>query len=256
MKKLAILGIAAVTLALAAVAYGQVVNSYNVEGSTTPTRAGTKSKGVPVSVKFGFTVSAPNNQRPTPVKKYSIRFTGLVVNTNPFPKCSATTLENRGPKGCPKGSSMGKGFIENATGATSDPNDQSVECNASVEVFNSGDNKGALYVAGSPNSSNPRTKCAIELAAPIPARFIRRSTATALEFEVPESLRHPLPTLSNAVKNITSTVRKATVRRRGRTIGFFESRGGCTRGRRPITVVFTPEQGASGTDQELARCTS
>jgi hypothetical protein len=254
MKKLAIFAATALVMALAAVAYAQVTNTYDVDGSTSPSKPGTKSKPIPVSVKFNYAVGTVSGARPSPIKKYSIRFAGLIVNTNFFPKCSASTLENQGPKGCPKGSSMGKGFIENATGAKDNPNDQSVQCNASVEVFNSGDNKGALYVAGSPNSSDPRTKCAIELAAPIPTRYIRRAGATALEFEVPPSLLHPLPTLNNAVKKVSSTIRKATVKRAGKTRGYYEAQGGCKRGKRAITVVFTPEEGPTATEQHLAKC--
>ena len=255
MKKLAIFAATALVMALAAVAYAQVTNTYDVDGSTSPSRPGSKSAPVPVSVKFDYEVGTTDGKRPSPIKKYSIRFAGLIVNTNLFPKCSTSTLENQGPKGCPKGSSMGKGFIENATGATSDPNDQSVQCNATVEVFNSGDNKGNLYVAGSPNSSDPRSRCAIELAAPIPTRYVRRGGATALEFEVPASLLHPLPTLSNAVKKVTSSIRKATVKRSGKTRGYFEAVGGCTKDKkRSITVVFTPESGPTATEQHLAKC--
>ena len=252
MKKLAIFAAAALVLGLGAVAYAQVTNTYNVSGKTSPTSVGSKKKPVPVAVDFGYTVSTVSGARPSPIKKYSIRFAGLIVNTNLFPKCSTTTLENKGPKACPKGSLMGTGFIENATGATADPNDQSVQCNATVEVYNAGDNKGNLYVAGSPNATDPRKRCAIELAAPIPTRYVRRGGATALEFEVPASLLHPLPTLSNAVKKVTSKVRRATVRNKGKVRGYFESQGGCVRGKRAITVVFTPESGPTATEQHLA----
>ena len=255
-KKLAVLATGAFVLALAGNASAQVVNTYDVSASTTPASAGTKSKGVPVGVKFGFTVGTKGGERPSPVKQYSIRFGGLVVNTNAFPKCSAATLEAKGPKGCPAGAKVGSGWIENATGASSIPTDESVQCNAELGVYNAGANKGVIYVAGSPNATDARKKCAIELAAPIPAKFVKRGNATALEFKVPASLTHPLPTLSNAVKKITSTVKNVTVKRGGKTVGFFESRGGCTGGKRDISVVFSPEQGAQATAQALARCSA
>jgi hypothetical protein len=254
MKKLAIFATSALVLALAAVAYAQVVNTYTVNGSTVPRTAGSKAKPVPVGVNFEYRVGTVGGERPSPVKKYSIKFAGLNVNTAPFPKCSASTLETEGPKGCPAGSLMGTGFIENATGAKDNPNDQSVKCNATVEVYNSGSNKGTLYVAGSPNATDPRKKCAIELAAPIPAQFVRSATGTALEFTVPPSLLHPLPTLDNAVKKVTSKVRRATKKIKGRTVGFFEAIGGCVRGKRAITVTFTAENGESKRAQKLANC--
>jgi len=85
---------AAFVLSLAAFAYAQVVNTYTVTGSTSPTNAGSKKKPVPVSVKFGYEVGEASGNRPSPVKKYSIKFAGLNVNTAPFPKCSAATLQN------------------------------------------------------------------------------------------------------------------------------------------------------------------
>src|SRR5688500_11262566 len=127
--KFALVAALMLALGLTTVANARAANTYDVDGSMSPTRAGSKAKPTPVGVKFGFTVSAPDGQRPSPVKKYSIRFNGLAVNTNAFPKCSAATLESKGPKGCPAGSKMGSGFIENATGSTSNPMDQSVECN-------------------------------------------------------------------------------------------------------------------------------
>ena len=258
MRKFAAFLVAAFVLGIAAVAYGQIQNIYTVSGSTSPTRAGTKKKPVPVSVNFGYEVTEQNGNRPSPVQKYSIRFAGLIVNTDLFPKCSFSTLQNQGPSACPSGSLMGTGFIRNATGNASDPRDRSILCNAALSVYNSGNRKGVIYVAGSPNSTDERTRCAIELASPIDASFVRRSggSATALEFTVPESLRHPLPTLDNAVTSVTSKIRRATRKVKGRTRGFFESVGGCVRGKRNITVVFTPEEGASKQAQRLATCRS
>ena len=255
-KKIAVLATGVLVLAFAGNAYAQTVNTYDVNASTTPAGAGTKSKGVPVGVNFGFSVGTKGGERPSPVKKYSIRFGGLVVNTDAFPKCSAATLEAKGPKGCAAGSKVGSGWIENATGSASNPFDESVVCNAELGVYNAGGNKGVIYVAGSPNATDARKKCAIELAAPIPAKFVKRGNATALEFNVPTSLTHPLPTLNNAVKKITSKVNKLTVKRAGKTVGFFESRGGCTGGKRDISVVFSPEQGAQATAKALARCSA
>jgi hypothetical protein len=256
MRKLAIFAVTTFVLAIAAVAYAQTTNTYTVSGGTSPTRSGTKKKPVPVQVKFGYTVGTTNGNRPSPVLKYSIRFAGLSVNTKPFPKCSADTLENQGPAGCPRGSDVGSGFIQNQTGNRSNPQDKSIQCNAALTVYNSGNNRAVIYVAGDPSQTDPRRKCAIELAAPIPARFIRASggSATALEFTVPSTLLHPLPTLDNAVVSVQSTIKKVTRRVGKRRVGFFESTGGCVRNRRNITVTFTPESGTAGRAQRLAPC--
>jgi len=257
MRKLWVAGAAVLMIfAVTAIAWaqGEVTNTYVVKGSTSPAREGSARNPLPISINFDYEVGTTDGRRPSPIEKYSIRFGGTQVNTGAAARCRSSTLQNEGPSGCPRGSIVGSGFIENATGNRSDPNDQSVECNASVQVINGTGNGGNLYVAGSPNSTDPRTRCAIELAAPIPFRFVRRGAATALEFEVPDTLLHPLPTLSNAVKRVQSRVRRITRRIRGKRRGYFESRGPCARNRRLITVVFTPEEGEQATAQTNAPC--
>ena len=257
MRKLWVAGSAIILiLAVAAIAYaqGEVTNTYTVDGSTSPAREGSRSNPVPIGINFDYEVGTTDGRRPSPIEKYSIRFGGTQVNQNAAARCPDSTVQNEGPDGCPSGSIVGSGFIENATGARDNPNDQSVVCNASVQVINGTGNGGNLYVAGSPNSTDERTRCAIELAAAIPFRFVRRGAATALEFEVPDSLLHPVPTLSNAVKRVRSRVRRVTRRIRGKRRGYFESRGPCPRNRRLITVVFTPEEGEQATAQDRAPC--
>jgi hypothetical protein len=251
MRRIAVALGAVLALAVAAVAYGQAQqNTYTVTGSTSPTKAGSAKKPVPVGVKFGYQVGEASGNRPSPVKRYSIRFAGLRANTDVFPTCSTATLDRKGPSACPKGAIVGEGFIENATGAKDNPNDRSIQCNARLWVVNGGKGRANIYVKGSPGASNPREKCAIELAAPIPAKFVKRGNAQALEFDVPQSLLHPLPTLDNAVVNVTSTIKRVT--RRGK--GFFESVGGCKGGKRDISVVFTPESGSQKTASTKASC--
>jgi hypothetical protein len=251
MRKLSIAVAAMLLLGLAAVAYAQTqVNTYTVTGSVKPAKAGTSKKPVAIGLSFGYEVGEASGLRPTPVKNYSIRFDGLKTNGALFPKCSVATLEERGPDACPAGSQVGSGFIRNATGASANPADKSIVCNAAVTVWNSGKDRGALYIKGSPSSTDPRTRCAIELASPIATKFVKRGSATALEFDVPQSLLHPLSTLDNAVEEVTSI---KLVKRKGR--GYFESVGGCKGGKRKISVVFTPERGEAKTASSTARCT-
>src|SRR5688572_19529467 len=115
MKKAVIAVAAMFVVALCAVAYAQTQqNTYTVTGSTNPTRAGSSARPVPVSVRFGYQVGEASNQRPSPVRRYSIRFTGLRVNTGFFPRCAS----GRNPDDCPSRSVVGTGFITNATGAS------------------------------------------------------------------------------------------------------------------------------------------
>jgi hypothetical protein len=258
MKKFWVVGAAlTLILALAAVAIAQttVTNTYTVTGSTSPTNAGTIKKPVPISITFNYNVdSQPQGTRPNVVQKYSIRFSGVQVNTNLFPKCTQAKIESGGPEACPARSIVGTGYIVNETGTRDDPYNKSINCNAKLFVINNGNNKGTIFVRGTQTATDPRERCDINLSAPIDANFVKRGNVSALEFVVPESLRHPLPSLSNAVKSVQSTIKRVTRRYRGRTRGFYEAVGGCLRGKRRITVVFTPEQGVSQTAQTTAKC--
>jgi hypothetical protein len=247
-----LIALAALVTMLVVVPSAFAINVYTVSGNVNG-RAGTSAKPVPISLNFGYTVSTDNGNRPSPVEKYSIKFDGLRVNSNVAATCRIAASSNT-DRNCSSASRVGQGFIRNATGNSANPADRSITCNAALRVYNAGRNRATIFVQGSPSSTDPRTKCAIELSAPIPANFVRSSTGTALEFRVPQSLLHPAPGLDNAVESVTSTIRKITRRVNGRTRGFFESVGGCRAGRRAITVTFTPETGNTGRAQRLAPC--
>ena len=251
MRKFAIFAVTALVLAVAATAYAAQVNKYTVTGSTSPKTTGSKSKPKAVGIKFGYKVDEASGQRPAVVSSYAITFSGIRVNKSVASTCSASTLESQGPSGCPSKSIVGSGYIENATGATANPADKSIQCNAALTVVNESGSKGAIYVAGDPASTNPKTKCAIQLAAAIPATFKNTSKGTTLSFSVPSSLKHPgAPSISNAVTSVTSTIKNVT--KSGK--GFYEAIGGCTKGKRTISVKFTTEAGQSQTAKTKAGC--
>ena len=254
MRKMVIALTAMLVLSLAAFAYAQAtqVNTYEVEASTNPTRAGSSNSPVPISLNFNYTVGEQNNNRPAVIKKYSIRFRGVRVNPTAAGTCSRSRLESRGPDACPDRSVVGTGFIENETGATNNPSDKSIECNAALYVVNHGNMRASIYVEGDPNQTDARRRCAIQLASAIPAKFVNRSGGeSSLDFTVPDSLTHPgSPAISNAVVRVESKIKRLI--RRGR--GFFESRGGCVGGKRRVRVLFTPESGSVATETTSARC--
>jgi hypothetical protein len=112
--------------------------------------------------------------------------------------------------------------------------------------------KASIYVEGDPNQTDPRRRCAIQLASGIPAKFVNRGSENSLDFTVPDSLTHPGgPAISNAVVNVTSTIKR--ISKNGK--GFFESRGGCVGGKRRVRVLFTPENGPTVTQATTASCT-
>lgn len=251
MRKIAFLAVTAFVLVAATVAYAAQVNTYTVSGSTQPATKGSVKKPKPIGIKFGFSVGEASNNRPAVVEKYTIKFGGTKVNTKVASKCSNSTLNSKGPKGCPSKSIVGTGFIENETGATDKEADKSIQCNAALSVVNLGSNKASIFVEGDPNQSDPRRKCAITLAAGIPATFRNTRTGSELTFAVPESLRHPgSPGISNAVKKVTSTIKRIT--KNGK--GFYSAIGGCKNNKRTVTVTFRTEAGKTDKVNKLAKC--
>jgi hypothetical protein len=251
MRKIAFLAVTALVLSFAAAAYAAQVNQYTLTASTSPKTKGTTKKPKPIGISFGFKVAEASNNRPGVVEKYTIKFGGTRVNTSAAPSCKSSVLNAQGPKGCPSKSVVGTGFIENETGASNNEADKSIQCNAQLSVVNLGGGNGSIYVEGDPNQSDPRRKCAIELAAGIPAKFRNTSTGSELSFVVPESLKHPgSPGISNAVKNVSSKIKKIT--KSGK--GFYEAVGGCKNNKRTVTVTFRTESGDTDKVNKLVNC--
>jgi hypothetical protein len=252
MRKIAFLAVTALVLSFAAAAYAAQVNQYTLTASTSPKAKGTTKKPKPIGINFNFSVAEASNNRPGVVEKYVIKFGGTRVNTSAAPACKQSVLNAQGPSGCPSKSIVGTGFIENETGATNNEADKSIQCNAQLSVVNLGSGNGSIYVQGDPNQSDPRRKCAIELAAGIPAKFRNTNTGSELSFVVPESLKHPgSPAISNAVKRTQSKIKKIT--KNGK--GFYEAIGGCNKqNKRTVTVTFRTEAGDTDRVSKLISC--
>jgi hypothetical protein len=256
LRKLRVIALAVVGLmAFAAVALALQENRYTVTGSVSPTKSGTKKKPKAVALNFGYTVNEKSGKRPALIKKYSIHFAGIQVNTNFFKGCSAAKIDAaQSDAGCPKGSLMGTGRVENATGSSANESDRSLSCHLTLKLYNSRHNKAAIYLHGEQNP-DPTKNCPLAIDKAIDASFVRNSTGTALQFTVDDTLLHPAPGFDNAVVLVKSTVRRATTTVKGRTRGWFETWGRCINHKRAITVTFTPLNGTPAQKaQRLAAC--
>ncbi len=255
MKKLFAFVVAALTLSVT-IAYAQQVqtNKYTVEASTSPRTAGSSSSPVPIRFNFGYKVGEVNDLRPSPIRKYSIRLDGLRVNTNQFPGCSQAQLQASKTR-CAS-ARVGSGFVKNQAGATNNPSDKSIVCNLQLTVYNSKNNKGLLLLEG--GSNRPiQSRCPIEFGTSngvIPANYVRSARGTALEFTVPNNLLHPIASLDNSVVDVNAIIQRRTVRRSGKTVGYYEVAGGCRARRRTTTVTFTPERGPTQRASSPAAC--
>src|SRR3954447_3629818 len=257
MRKVVFSVVAVAVLAVAAVAYAQTQqNTYKVQGSTAPKgKAGSKSKPVPASVKFSYQVDEANGLQPSAIDQYKISFYGVrAVNGDKFPKCTADQISNAGNSdaGCPKGSLVGTGTIDNFVYADSDPSGKNggFPCAKKLNIYNSGKGKGALFVYGDPN------QCGGVGALPaFPISYVKGDGGgTALQFEVPKTVLHPISGLSVAVRSVSSTITKRTVKKNGKVYAYYESVK-CSGKARPIKVTFHTEAGqTSDASDATSKC--
>ena len=82
----------------------------------------------------------------------------------------------------------------------------------------------------------------------------RGATGDSLSFAIPTNLKNPIATLRNALVETQLKLAKKTVRKHGRTVGFFETIGGCKGGKRAITVTFDNEGANDAKTTAFARC--
>lgn len=253
MRKIVILAIGVMAMAITAVAFA-ATNTYRVSASTSPTKAGTTKKPVPVAVKFSYQVGEVNNQRPTGIKQYKISFAGLNVNTKPFKACTAARINaDQTDAHCPSAARMGSGSVFAVVGAPSDPSAQTLKCYLALTFYNAGRNHAALYLRGTQAAADPSKSCITDVSQAIDASFVRNSKGTTLQFTVPDTLLHNSG-FDVVVKDVTSTINKKTATVKHKKVGFFQSVGGCKKNKRAITVTFTPESGPSGRAQTFAKC--
>jgi hypothetical protein len=161
--------------------------------------------------------------KPKAARRVRITFPrGTTFDTSVRPRCSRSTLQSRGPSGCPRGSQVGSGNAEAVTGLTTiDP----VE--VSIRAFNSNPSI-LLYIQSKPGE--PSATLIIPLT-------IRRNVATAT---VP---RLPQPTPFGEAILTEFMVRINDIRRGSKEL--IET-GACPRTAKWVTTaVFTYDSGST-----------
>ena len=238
MRKLALacLGVVVALAVPTAVLAQTQHNSYSVTASVTPKKKGSKAKPVPAAVDFGVKVDETNGLQPAAVKRYTIGFGGLKTNGKYFKTCKVSQMHGT-DRTCNKKALVGTGTITNFVYTDTDPSGQNggFLCEKTLHVWNAGANRAVLFVGGDP------AKCGgVGNLAPIPAKFVKHgSTGQALRFDVPKTVLHPIPGLTVAVREVTSSIKKQTVNVKGKKRGFFES----VSKRHPVQVTFLTESG-------------
>ena len=254
MRKFGILA-AFCALALAVPATALALNEYALTSSFTNTTAGTSKKPVATGVRLGFNIEDTEGKRPLSLERLAIRLTGSAFNGAFFRNCTASNITQRQSDAqCPRGSLVATGYARNIAGNRADRNDKSQQCYLYLRLHNSGRNRMALFVRGSQTAPAGQT-CPLNLAVAIPVSISAASTGSTINLSIPESLKHPLATITNSLVEMRLTMPRKTVRRSGRTRGFLENRGRCTGGRRAVNFTFYNEENNVVRQGVRARCT-
>jgi hypothetical protein len=253
LRKLAIIAAALMALfAMSAVALAQS-SSYTVTASTSPAKPGSKSKPVPVQVKFGVSAAGVTG-RPASSKTFKVGFAGLRSNGKAFKTCSAASINAaQSDTGCSSAAKVGTGTVHNLAGSSTDLSDTSITCDLKVVVYNAGANRAAIYLQGGPGIVG--APCPIAISQALDGRYVSFSGGgQALQFDIPANLIHPITGIDNAIITINVTISKKTAKVKGKTVGYFEAVGGCKSHKRAISLSLTSEAGATSTSAASAKC--
>jgi hypothetical protein len=295
MRKIAML-VTAVGVFFAGAVTTAHANSYAVTQATvTPTKAGTSATPKPVTIGFGYGVTADQpNTRPSVTTDYVIAFGKQIKQNRPLFSsrnairaimCSNARagLDTGQPPNCPAGSIAGRGVVKNLAGLTPG-NSIAATCNLGLQIavgtgrvstqFNNDGRRVKsdllLLLKGGPNGVAGRPEvgtCPLTVDAALPAGFVSSPTrGTALSFHVPVTpFQQPQTGIENAVVDVTSTVSKTVrvrsrVRRGGRTVTIIRRRGlfesiGCRSRAHQVNVEFSDKSGQKFNASKAAPCT-
>jgi hypothetical protein len=254
MRKVGIIA-AFCALALVIPASAIALNEYTLTDSAySPSKAGKAKKPVPVGVRLGFDVADSENKRPLSLERLAIKQAGIGFNGAFFKKCTAKQITDaQSDENCPSGSLIATGYARNIAGNRSDRNDKSQTCYLFLRLHNGGRGKLSLFVRGS-NTAPAGQTCPLNLAVAIPVSIAQSSASSTINLTIPESLKHPLATLTNSLVEMRLNVPCKTTRRNGKRRGFLEARGKCSGGRRAINYTFYNEENNVVRQGTRARC--
>jgi hypothetical protein len=252
MTKKLFLAMLALALLLVPASAAFASNAYTTSAAYTPGK-GTKTKPVAVAPSLAFNVEDTDGQRPRGLESLRIDLAGIKTNGARFKSCSAAKITAaQSDSGC-TGSLVGTGYAKNIAGSRTNFADGSIRCYLALRLHNAGAGKLALFVKGDPTLAGDKN-CPIAVATAIPVSVTKSSTGSSIKLVIPESLKHPLSTLTNSLVEMSLKVSKKTTKVKGKTVGLFEATGPCSAAKRAVTYTFNNE-GASVVKQNAAvRC--
>jgi hypothetical protein len=210
-----------------------------LEVTHSPTKASTKKRTRGTKVKVVLTLRKADGSKPSPTVDSIVTLPrGMGLNYRDFPTCSQSTLQSRGPSGCPSKSRVGTGRLE------ADASPVLAKVGGTVTAFNGPSRTYLLYVV--PEISSPLV---------IPGKLSGRK----LDFDVP--LVPTLPGQPNATLTYFEVTTGGTITKRKRVrgkrrkvkINYLENPRSC-RGGYDWTLEFGYENGERLTPTDSAPC--
>ena len=242
MRKMRFLVVALIAVfGISAVAFAQQ-NAYTVTAKVPA--GGSKKKPKAGGFTFNFTISDPAGNIPQIIKTYSLGITGSQVNTKVAKTCTAASINAaQSDSGCTSKAKIGSGSVTAVIGTAGQPlSSKAGDCGLNLTIWNGGKNKAALFLEGGTGKPGVPA-CPAPISQAIDAKWVKKDGGTALVFEVPDALRHPVPGLDVSVVSTKSTLKKITKKIKGKKRGYFESIG--CKGTRSVTATFTDESGTA-----------
>lgn len=253
-----------VALAMAGVAYAAIQNLYTITAEIHSSGGGTPAHPKPAMVRVGWSVdTSPAGERPATVSKYSISLAGIQTANHHFRGCGTSTLDSKGPSGCPAGAWVGGGhlIIEAGPAGTND-SVYNGRCRAEVSIFNGGDHSLSLYVYQGSQRHGAPAPCPLPGGPVTIDVSLHNFPGGLLEtFTMPPDLLHIFGTDSAVVQGVLGIPRRRKIvhRRFGHRVvvhrvGLLESTGCLPDHQRYVSMTFTREDGVSDTRRILIPC--
>lgn len=249
MHKLVIAALAAVlTIALAAVAIAQGTPA-TAEVTISPSKAGTKSKPKPISLKL----SVKNNVPATTANRIDVLLPRNVrVSGKGLAKCEKLKLSNEGVAACPSRSKAGSGFANALVGPTT-PNPTPLKFK--VTSFNGGTASILFYL----QQVNPETDQIIPsgVSRTLEGKVGRASGSAyyqRLRIDIPKDLQQPATNVYSALQDLETSLKLS----KGRD--SLLTSVGCKSKKHQLGVVITyapnpnPPPVPSSTGSDTTKC--
>ena len=201
-----------------------------------PSKAGTKKKPKGVKLNFHLTLGTDDGTSPPTTKETIVSFgKGIKFNASKFPSCTLSTLNSKGPSGCPKGSKVGTGSATALVGGSPGEPAPSTTETLKVTAFNGP--KGKSYLLYLDGDSPAVIKQAIEG---------KLGTATGdygykLDVTIPANLQQPVPGVFAPLVDFKVSTGGTYTKKKGKKktkYNYIETTA-CTGGKWPFNAELT-----------------